>query len=99
APRYDHRPATRMTIEGTRTAASRDQSIVAKRPTALDTELPAERSALGAGDGPVIIFEVADHYVSLVYHRASALLRVVVPDDELAVKPSAGFRRLLDAAP
>ena len=99
ARRYDLARATRVTIKAPPAAPSRDPSLVAKLATALDTELPAERSALGAGDGPVIIFEFADHYVSLVYDRASDLLRVVVPDDELAVKPSAGFRRLLDAAP
>ena len=99
ARRYDLARATRVTIKAPPAAPSRDPSLVAKLATALDTELPAERSALGAGDGPVIIFEFADHYVSLVYDRASDLLRVVVPDDELAVKPSAAFRRLLDAAP
>ena len=99
ARRYDLARATRVTIKAPSAAPSRDPSLVAKLATALDTELPAERSALGAGDGPIIIFEFADHYVSFVYDRASDLLRVVVPDDELAVKPSAGFRRLLDAAP
>jgi hypothetical protein len=54
------------------------------------------RSAPGAVDGPIIIFEFADHYVSLVDDRDSDLLRVVVPDDELAVRPSAELRQLLD---
>ena len=96
--RYDLARATRVTIKAPPTAPSQDPSLVAKLATALNTELPAERSALGAGDGPVIIFEFADHYVSLVYDRDSDLLRVVVPDDELAVKPSAEVRLLLDAA-
>jgi len=96
--RYDLARATRVTIKAPPTAPSQDPSLVARLATALDTELPAERSALGAVDGPVIIFEFADHYVSLVYDRDSDLLRVVVPDDELAVKPSAEVRLLLDAA-
>ena len=96
--RYDLARATRVTIKAPPTAPSQDPGLVAKLATALDSELPAERSALGAVDGPVIIFEFADHYVSLVYDRDSDLLRVVVPDDELAVKPSAEVRLLLDAA-
>jgi hypothetical protein len=96
--RYDLARATRVTIKAPPTAPSLDPSLVAKLATALDSDLPAERSALSTGDGPVIIFEFADHYVSLVYDRASDLLRVVVPDDELAVKPSAEVRKLLDAA-
>jgi hypothetical protein len=95
--RYDLARATRVTIKAPPTAPSQDPALVAKLASALDTELSATRSASGAVDGPVIIFEFADHYVSLVYDRDSDLLRVIVPDDELAVKPSAELRQLLDA--
>ena len=95
--RYDLARATRATIKAPPTAPSQDPALVAKLASALDTELPAARSAQGAVGGPVIIFEFADHYVSLAYDRDSDLLRVVVPDDELAVKPSAELRQLLDA--
>jgi len=94
--RYDLARATRVTIKAPPTAPSQDPALVAKMASALDTELPAERS-FGGADGPIIIFEFADHYVSLVYDRSSDLLRVVIPDDELAVTPSAELRQLLDS--
>jgi hypothetical protein len=94
--RYDLARATRVTIKAPPRALTRDPDLVARLAGALDTELPAMRSAPGAVDGPIIIFEFADHYVSLVDDRDSDLLRVVVPDDELAVRPSAELRQLLD---
>jgi hypothetical protein len=96
--RYDLARATRVRIKAPPTAPSQDPTIVSKLASALDTELPATRSALAAVDGLVITFEFGDHYVSLVYDRDSDLLRVVIPDDELAVTPSAELRQLLDAA-
>jgi len=64
--RYGLARATRATIKAPPTAPSQDPGLVAKLASALDTELPASRPAPGAADGPVIIFEFADHYVSLV---------------------------------
>jgi hypothetical protein len=94
---YDLARATRATIKAPPTSPSQDAGLLAKLAAALDTDLPATRSTVRA-DGPVVIFEFADHYVSLVYDPAADLLRVVVPDDELAVRPNAEFRALLDAS-
>jgi hypothetical protein len=44
-----------------------------------------------------VIFDFGDRYVSLVYDAGADLVRVVVPDDEIAVRPSAAFRALLDS--
>jgi hypothetical protein len=95
--RYDLARATRVSIKAPPTAPNQDAALLAKLATALDADLPATRSTVLA-DGPVVIFEFADHYVSLVYDSAADLLRVVVPDDELAVRPNAEFRALLDAS-
>jgi hypothetical protein len=95
--RYHLARATRATIKAPPSATSQDPALLAKLASALDTELPASRSTVRS-DGPVVIFEFADHYVSLVYDPAADLLRVVVPDDELAVRPNAEFRALLDAS-
>ena len=95
--RYDLARAIRVTIKARPTASSQDPSLLTKLTTALDTELPATPTSPGVGDGPVILFEFADHYVSLLYERDSNLLRVGVPDDELAVRPSAEVRALLDS--
>jgi hypothetical protein len=98
ARKYDLARATRVSIKAPPSAPSQDPALLAKFATALDTDLAATRSTVRT-DGPVVIFEFSDHYVSLVYDRDSDLLRVAVPDDELAVKPSAELRQLLEVAP
>jgi hypothetical protein len=75
-----------------------DATLIPRFAAALDADLPATRSTVRATDGPIVIFEFADHYVSLAYDRGPDLLRVVVPDDEFAVRPNTEFRALLDAA-
>jgi hypothetical protein len=46
-----------------------------------------------------VIFEFgSERVVSLAYDPGADLLRVVVPDDELAVRPNAEFRALLTAS-
>jgi hypothetical protein len=47
---------------------------------------------------PVVIFEFADHFVSLVYDRDQDLLLVVVPEDEFGIAPSAELGSLLEEA-
>ena len=94
--KYDLGRATRVSIKAPPTPPGQDAGLLAKLVTVLDTELPASRSSVRA-DGPVVIFEFADHYISLVYDRDADLLRVAIPDDELAVRPTAEFRALLDA--
>jgi hypothetical protein len=95
--RYELARAARVSIKAPPTAPSQDAALLTKLATALDNDLPASRSTSRA-DGPVIIFEFADHYVSLVYDPAADLLRVAVPDDELAVRPNAELRALLSAS-
>jgi hypothetical protein len=96
--RYDLALATRVTIKGPPTPMVQDGALVTRFAAALDTYLPATRSTDRAVDGPVVIFEFPDHYVSLVYERGSDLLRVAVPNDEFSVRTNAEFRALLDAA-
>ena len=95
--RYDLGRATRVSIKAPPPAPSQEAGLLAKLAAALDTDLPASRSTVRA-DGPVVIFEFADHFVSLRYDPAANLLHVVIPDDELAVRPNAEFRALLDAS-
>lgn len=96
--RYDLARAIRVTIKAPPSAPTQDAGLLAKLAAALDTELPATRSTVRAVDGPVVIFEFPDRVVSLAYDPAADLLRVVVPDDELAVRPNAAFRALLGAS-
>jgi hypothetical protein len=95
---YDLARAVRVSIKAPPSGPSQDAELLAKLAAALDTDLPATRSTVRGADGPVVIFEFADHYVSLAYDPAADLLRVVVPDDELAVRPNAEFRALLNAS-
>lgn len=96
AQRYDLAHASRVTIKGP--TFVQDATLIPRFAAALDADLPATRSTVRATDGPIVIFEFADHYVSLAYDRGPDLLRVVVPDDEFAVRPNTEFRALLDAA-
>lgn len=96
--KYGLARATRVTIKAPPSAPSQDAGLLAKLAAALDTDLPATRSTVRAVDGPVVIFEFADRVVSLAYDPAADLLRVVVPDEELAIRPNAEFRALLEAS-
>jgi len=53
----------------------------------------AAPSALGAY--VVVIFEFADHSVSLAYEESANTLTVVAPDDELAVRVPLAFSGLV----
>jgi hypothetical protein len=95
--RYDLARATKVTIKGPQFV--QDATLVPRFAAALDADLPATRSTVRAVDGPIVIFEFGTaRVVSLAFDRAADLLRVVVPDDELAVRPNAEFRALLDAS-
>jgi hypothetical protein len=96
AKRYDLAHATRVTIKGPKFV--QDATLIPRFAAALDADLAATRSTVLVVDGPIVIFEFADHVVSLAYDRGPDLLRVVVPDDEFAVRPNAEFRALLDGA-
>ena len=95
--RYDLARATKVTIKGPQFV--QDATLIPRFAAALDADLPATRSTVRAVDGPIVIFEFGTaRVVSLAFDRAADLLRVVVPDDELAVRPNAEFRALLDAS-
>jgi hypothetical protein len=96
AKRYDLAHATRVTIKGPKFV--QDATLIPRFAAALDADLAATRSTVRVVNGPIVIFEFADHVVSLAYDRDADLLRVVVPDDEFAVRPNAEFRALLDGA-
>jgi hypothetical protein len=96
ATRYNLAQATKVTIKGPQFV--QDATLIPRFAAALDADLPATRSTTRVVDGPVIIFEFSDRIVSLAYDRPADLLLVVVPDDELAVRPNAQFRALLDAS-
>jgi hypothetical protein len=97
AKRYDLARATKVTIKGPQFV--QDAALIPRFAAALDADLPATRSTVLAVEGPIVIFEFGtERVVSLAYDRAADLLRVVVPDDELAVHPNAEFRALLDAS-
>jgi hypothetical protein len=97
ARRYDLARATKVTIKGPQFV--QDAALVPRFAAALDADLPATRSTVLAVDGPIVIFEFgSERVVSLAYDPGADLLRVVVPDDELAVRPNAEFRALLTAS-
>jgi hypothetical protein len=95
--RYDLARATKVTIKGPQFV--QDAALIPRFAAALDADLPATRSSVIGVDGPIVIFEFGtERVVSLAFDRSADLLRVVVPDDELAVRPNAEFRALLDAS-
>jgi hypothetical protein len=95
ARRYDLAAATRVTIKQPPKTFVQDASLVARFAAALDTEAPAfPRTALPS-DYAIVVFEFADHYVSLAYDAAGDRLTVVTPDDGFAVRPPPAFRELL----
>jgi hypothetical protein len=97
AKRYDLARATKVTIKGPQFV--QDAALIPRFAAALDADLPATRSTVLTVDGPIVIFEFgSERVVSLAYDPGADLLRVVVPDDELAVRPNAEFRALLSAS-
>jgi hypothetical protein len=97
--RYDLARATRATVKSAESGVRQDPSLAARLATALDVELPARAATQRPNTTPpVIIFELADRIVSLVYDREADLLIVVAPQDEFGVVPTSAVRDLLDPA-
>ena len=95
AARYGLAAASRVTIKPATSTFVQDASLVSRYAAALDADAPAfPRTALPA-DYVVVIFEFADHYVSLAYDVVNDRLTVVAPEDGFAVRPPAAFRELL----
>jgi hypothetical protein len=95
ARRYGLAAATRVTIKQPPTKFVQDASLVARFAAALDADAPAFPRAALPSDYAVVVFEFADHYVSLSYDAAGDRLTVVTPDDDFAVRPPPAFRDLL----
>jgi hypothetical protein len=95
AKRYDLARAQTVVIKRALPPPGPPAGVVAEWASALDAEMPATRSDR-AGDGDVMIFSFADRsFVSLVYDRANEMIRVAVPDDELAVRATPALKALL----
>jgi len=97
ARRYGLVRATRVTVksESPSPRISADASRVTEFAAALDENMPARRASRPTTTQTVVIFEFADHIVSLVYDVASETLTVFAPDDELAVRAPPRFVELL----
>lgn len=76
-----------------------DPNRVQQFVASLDTDLAAMAAPTEAADAVIVIFEFADHFVSLVYDSSADTLTVAIPQDKLAVHPSPQFRELLRQAP
>lgn len=101
--RYGLAQAIRITIKRPNPPPSggviQDPNRVQQFVASLDTDLAAMAAPTQAADAVIVIFEFADHFVSLVYDSSGDTLTVVIPQDNLAVRPSAQFRDLLRQAP
>jgi hypothetical protein len=97
ARRYDLARAQSVMIKRPDRAGTQPMQSVAEWSAVLDAEMPAERAADASRYGDiVVIFSFPDRYVSLVYDRTNGLIRVAVPDDELAVRATDPFKALLE---
>jgi hypothetical protein len=94
---YDLVHATRVTVksESTSPRIAADASLVTAFAAALDENMPARRATRPVTTQTVVIFEFADHYVSLAYDAASEMLTVAQPQDEIAVRATPRFVELL----
>lgn len=93
--RYDLARAQSVTVKRADRPAAPPTGSVAEWSAALDAEMPAQRSDPRSNGDIVVIFSFPDHYVSLVYDRATEMITVAVPDDELAVRATDAFNALL----
>ena len=97
ALRYDLAGAQSVMIKRPDRPGAQPVLNVAEWSAALGTEMPALRAADPSRYGDiVVIFSFADRYVSLVYDRTNEMIRVAVPDDELAVRATDAFKTLID---
>ncbi len=95
--RYDLARAQSVMIKRPDRTGAQPVLIVAEWSSALDAEMPALRAADPSRYGDIlVIFSFPDHYVSLAYDRTTGMVRVAVPDDELAVRATDAFKTLLD---
>lgn len=99
AARYDLAHASTVRLKGPPGSVRTDAPSVADLVRALDRDI----ATVGAGPARefiFIVFEFADHYVSLAYDSTSDLLTVYVPDpdDRLWVAAPPAFRSLVLSA-
>jgi hypothetical protein len=95
AARYELARAQSVVIKRVLPPGASPAGNVAEWASTLDADMPAIRSDTPQGSDVVVIFSFPDHYVSLTYDPANEMLRVAVPDDELAVRATSAFKTLL----
>jgi hypothetical protein len=96
AKRYDLAHAQSVTVKRPDRPGTQPVRSVAEWSSALDAEMPALRAADPSTSGDiVVIFSFPGRYVSLVYDPTTEMIRVAVPDDELAVRAAGAFKTLL----
>lgn len=96
AVRYDLARATSVMVKRPDRPGAQPARSVSEWSAALDLEMPSRRDEGPPTGDIVVIFSFPSSYVSLVYDRTTRLIRVAVPDDELAVMATDAFTALLD---
>ncbi len=93
--RYDLAHATRVTVKGLPGRFIQDPALLSPFAAALDALMPATAAAALPPEYTVVIFEFADHYVSLAYVAAAETLTVATPEDAITVHATTAFVRLI----
>jgi len=75
-----------------------DPAAVQRFAAALDVDLPTMPAPALPSNYTIVIFEFADHYVSLAYDPPGNTVTVVVPGDNFAVRPTPQFTELVRSA-
>jgi len=75
-----------------------DPTAVQRFAAALDVDLPTMPAPTLPSNYTVVIFEFADHYVSLAYDPPGNTVTVGVPPDGFAVRPTSQFTELVRTA-
>ena len=77
------------------TGVLQDPGAVQRFAAALDVDLPTMPAPALPSNYTIVIFEFADHYVSLAYDPLGNTVTVVVPPDDFAVRPMSQFTELV----
>jgi hypothetical protein len=75
-----------------------DPTAVQRFAAALDVDLPTLPAPTLPSNYTIVIFEFADHYVSLAYDPPGNTVTVVAPQDDFAVRPTSQFADLVRSA-
>src|SRR5260370_5407721 len=99
--RYGLAKAIGVSIERAEPPAGvlQDPAAVQRFAAALDVDLPTMPAPALPSDYTIVIFEFADHYVSLAYDPRGNTVTVVVPSDGFPVLPTPHFTSLVRTPP